>query len=40
MPQPKWSEVDAYFADRLAISDPALDVLAGFADDDLKAPSR
>src|SRR3984957_17174029 len=32
MPQPKWSEVDAYFADRLAISDPALEsVLAANA---------
>ena len=32
MPQPKWSEVDAYFADRLAISDPALEsVLASNA---------
>ena len=25
MPQPKWSEVDAYFADRLAVSDPAFE---------------
>ena len=25
MPQPKWSEVDAYFTDRLALSDPALE---------------
>ena len=32
MPQPKWSEVDAYFADRLAVSDPTLDsVLAANA---------
>ena len=32
MPQPKWSEVDAYFADRLALSDPTLEaVLKGNA---------
>ena len=27
MPQPKWSEVDAYFADRLALSDPTLEAV-------------
>ena len=27
MPQPKWSEVDAYFNDRLALSDPALEAV-------------
>src|SRR5271155_5848007 len=27
MPQPKWSEVDAYFVDRLKLSDPALEAV-------------
>ena len=27
MPQPNWSAVDVYFADRLALSDPALDAV-------------
>ena len=27
MPQPKWSEVDAYFNDRLKLSDPALEAV-------------
>ena len=27
MPQPQWSEVDAYFVDRLKLSDPALEAV-------------
>jgi predicted O-methyltransferase YrrM len=27
MPQPKWSEVDAYFNDRLKLSDPSLEAV-------------
>jgi predicted O-methyltransferase YrrM len=27
MPQPKWSEVDAYFTERLALSDPSLEAV-------------
>src|SRR5271170_6733554 len=27
MPQPKWSEVDAYFNERLAFSDPSLEAV-------------